>query len=267
MKNLFILFIALCGGITVAQAQQKTEVPLSTVAQKNRTKEHKITGSFEMNYLRHYLWRGAVFGNNDVAQPELEVKYKNLSVILSQNLNYRPQNVPKEFYTRNAFFDEQDVEVKYTREWEKFSTETSLLAYFYFFQPQSPNTAEISNWSGYNFFKDFSVFTENSLDIAIYRGAWYSSNGIVFDHDIKEDLNIEWSAYAALANARFNSNYYGTNATGLVLIGSHAELKKTLRKYFIKLTGEINSYRKTAIKTATELKGTNNFGIAVGVEF
>lgn len=266
MKNLFTLLIAAMAAGTALHAQN-ADVPLSTVAKQGRSHEHKITGSFEMNYLRHYLWRGAVFGNNDVAQPELELKYKNFSVGLSQNLNYIPKNVPKEFYSKNAFFDEQDVEIKYTREWKKLSTETSLLAYFYFFQPQSPNTAELYNWSGYNFFKDFSLFTENSVDIAAYRGAWYSNNGIVFDHDIKEDLNIEWSAYAALANARFNGNYYGTDEGGLVLIGSHAEITKNIHRYFIKLTGEWNSYQKKAIKTATELKGTNNFGIAVGFEF
>lgn len=251
---------------TALQAQETT-IPMSTVAQKNRAREHKITGRFEMNYLRHYLWRGAVFGNNDVAQPELELTHKNFSLLLSQNLNYRPKNVPKEFYTRNAFFDEQDVEIRYTRNWNKLCTETSLLAYFYFFQPQSPNTAELLNWSSYNFYRDLSVFTENSVDILTYRGAWYSNNGLVFDHDINEDLNIEWSAYAALANTTFNKTYYGTDAPGLVLVGSHAEITKDFRKYFIKLTGEINSYRKNTIRTATGLKGTNNFGIAAGVNF
>ena len=47
-----------------------------SAAAKVKTGEKAITGSFEMNYLRHYIWRGIAFGNDDVAQPVLALSHK-----------------------------------------------------------------------------------------------------------------------------------------------------------------------------------------------
>jgi hypothetical protein len=227
----------------------------------------KLTGSFEMNYLRHYLWRGMLFGNNDVAQPVLELEYKNFTLALSQNLNYVPKNVPREIYTKEAFFDEQDVEIRYSGTWGRLTNEASALAYFYFYQMATPNTAELSNWTGYNFYRDFSFFTENSVDVANYAGSIYSSNGILFDHTTKHKLQVEWSAYAGFANAAFNGVYFGGAKGGLNLVGSHIDLTKETGRYFFKISLEKDIYVKKEIKEITGIRGVENAGIAVGINF
>jgi hypothetical protein len=266
MKKIFIYIITLVINATVF-SQTNSAVTEKTETAPPPTAASKITGSFEMNYLRHYLWRGLLFGNNDVAQPELELSYKNFTLALAQNFNYVPKNVPKEIYTRNAIFDEQDVEIRYSKEWGRFSSEFSALAYFYFYQRGTPNTAELSNWTGYHLYKGFSLFTENTFDIANYRGGIYNSNGIVFEHTTKNNLTIEWSAFASFANAKFNSIYTGIDKGGLNLAGSHIEVTKDLGKYFIKIIGEKNIYTKPEIKESTGLNGTGNFGVAAGINF
>src|SRR5690349_17545936 len=61
-------------------------------------KEHfSLSGYAEMNYYRHYLWRGALWGSNDVAQPELHLDYKNFWLALYSNLNLRPKNLSLEY--------------------------------------------------------------------------------------------------------------------------------------------------------------------------
>ena len=250
-----------------AKCQTNNAVTDGTTTGAAKGESKKITGSFEMNYLRHYLWRGAQFGNNDVAQPQLELNYKDFTLALAQNFNYRPKNVPKELYTKNAFFDEQDVEIRYSKEWGKFSSQFSGMAYFYFYQPQSLNTAELYNWTGYNFYKGFSVFTENSIDVINYPGSIYSNNGILFEHTAKNNLKIEWSAYAGFANSKFNTNYFNTTESALNLIGSHIDITKEFGNFFVKITGEKNNYTRSAIKQATLLKGTDNFGVAAGFSF
>ena len=157
---------------------------------KSVSKDKKLTGSFEMNYLRHYLWRGAEFGNNDVAQPELVLTHNNFSLAFCSNLNYIPQNVPKEYYTRNAFFDEQDIEIRYSNKWGKFDCEFKAMAYFYFSQINSPNTAELYSWTGYPIWKELSVFTENSVDFINYCGAAYSNNGLYLEHSFLKKCGI-----------------------------------------------------------------------------
>jgi hypothetical protein len=267
MKNLILLTFIFCITQRLAIAQNSKIATDTTSSKQYIKKENKITGSFEMNYLRHYLWRGALFGNNDVAQPELELTYKNFSIILAQNLNYIPKNVPKEFYKKEAFFDEQDVSIKFAKEWSKFSTEFQAMAYFYFYQIGSPNTAELYNWSSYKIHKKISLFTENSIDFVSYKGAIYSNSGITYSTTLKNNFSLEWNNYIALANKKFNTIYYGTGKSGINLAGTHLEVTKELGKYFLKLIGEKNFYLANDIKESTGLSGTNNFGLAAGFNF
>lgn len=262
MKKLITIVILAVLNSTVLYSQSDSSVTAAaTPAPK------KITGSVEMNYLRHYLWRGAAFGNNDVAQPVTELSYGSFTLSLAQNFNYVPGHVPKEFYTRSTFFDEQDVEIRYSKEWGRVSSQLSGMAYFYFFQPGSPNTAELYNWTGYNFYKGFSVFTENSVDVVQYPGAVYSNNGLLFEHTAKNNIKIEWSAYAGFGNAKFNTTYFNGIAGGINLLGTHIDISKEIGKYFIKLSAEKNNYVRDAVQQATAIKGTDNFAIAAGFNF
>lgn len=268
MKKLILSITLLIIAATAIQAQGvfKNNID-ATQNGEAATPKNKITGSVEVNYLRHYLWRGMLFGNNDVAQPELELNYRDFTLTLAQNLNYVPQNVPKEYYTRNAVFDEQDVEITYTRNWGKFSSEFSAMAYFYFYQRHTPNTAELYNNTAFNFYKGFSVFTENSVDVAAYKGAVYSNNGIMYEKTCKNDIEIECSAFAAFANKKFNEIYYYEAKPGLNLTGINGTITKNIRKYFIKATAEKNWFVRRNVKEATALNGSGNFIFAAGVNF
>jgi hypothetical protein len=226
-----------------------------------------ISGNFEMNYLRHYLWRGALFGNNDVAQPELVLTKNNFSLAFSANLNYVPKNVPKEYYTKNAVFDEQDVELRYSNNWGKFDCEFKAMAYFYFYQSNTPNTAELYSWTGYKLYKDFSFFTENSLDVVSYTGAVYSNNGIYYEHAFSKDITVEWSVYGGFANKKFNRTYYYSESAGLNLVGTHIEITKAINKFYLKAIGEANRYTSSSIREGIGLKRTENFGLAIGRSF
>jgi hypothetical protein len=235
-------------------------------AQQATDSSHKITGDFEWNYLRHYLWRGAVFGNDDVAQPMLNLRYKNFTLGLSQNLNYVPKNVPKSYYTRNAFFDEQDVELGYKKNWGKWTNECKAMAYFYFYQRNSPNTAELYNKTSFGITKTVSVFTENSVDIVTYGGAWFSNNGLSYSKEWAHGFSLEGAAFISFANKKFNSVYYATEKSGTDLIGIRAALYKDLGKFCVGISAEQNQYT-SLIKPNSGLSHTSNFGIAAGFEF
>ncbi len=229
--------------------------------------EKNISGDFEWNYLRHYLWRGAVFGNNDVAQPMLNLHYKKFTLGLSANLNYIPKNVPKSYYTKNAFFDEQDVEIGYKTGSKKITTEFKLMAYFYFFQLNTPNTAELYNKTNFDIGKNFSLFTENSVDVVNYGGAWFSNNGVCYAKEWPHGFSIEGYTYVSFANKKFNTTYYETEKSGIDLAGIRASLYKDIwRKWYVGINAEYNQYT-SFIKTSTGLTHTDNFGVALGVEF
>jgi hypothetical protein len=265
MKN--SIYIVLLLQIVYQTASSQNDLLQPDSSTTIATKEKKFSGSFEMNYLRHYLWRGSEFGNNDVAQPELVLTHNNFSLAFCSNLNYVPKNVPKEFYTRNAFFDEQDIDIRYANQWGKFDCEFRVMVCLYFSQVNSPNTAELYSWTSYPVWKELSFFTENSIDFINYRGAVYSNNGLYLKHSFHKNLNIEWSAYAGFANKIFNTNYFENDTGGMNLVGSNLSVSKDIGNFFIKTTGEMNYYTNNKIKESTGISSTNNFGFAVGINF
>jgi hypothetical protein len=268
MKTLlsFTLIATLFVVKATAQVETKASVVHTSDSATSAAEKNKISGTFEMNYLRHYLWRGMFFGNNDVAQPELNLTYKGFTLTLLQNYNYAPKNVP-DYYTRNAVFDEQDVEISYEKNVGKFTTEFRAMAYFYFFQRGTPNTAEVYNKTSYNFYKGFSAFTENSYDVASYRGAIYSNSGITFEKSFKKILDIEWNGFAAFANEKFNQIYYYEATSGLNAIGSNIAITKNVGKFYFNAFAEKNYFLRKDVKQATGLNGTDNFSIAAGINF
>ncbi len=270
IKLSILIFLAIGSYSVSAQSlQQDKNAAADSIATDESVAiaKKKITGSFEMNYLRHYIWRGISFGNDNVAQPELLLNYGKFTLGLAQNFNYKPKEVPKEFYSRNTFFDEQDFAITYADEWGKFSTEFSALAYVYFFQPSSPSTAELYNYTSYNLHKGLSLFTENNIDIAAYAGAIYSNNGISYEVNAKNKWTSTTTAYIGIGNNKFNNSYFAGAKGGVNLIGFNTELTKEIGNYFIILAAEKNIYTNRQIKQLTALKGTSNFKIGVGFNF
>jgi hypothetical protein len=225
-------------------------------------------GSAEVNYMKTYLWRGALFGNNDVAQPYLELKHNNFFILLTSYFNYIPKNVPEEFYSKHAAFDEQDVEIGFTKSWGKLNMETKVMAYFYFHQIGSPNTFELYNNLTYNISNKFSVFTENSCDMLSYRGAVYSNNGVTGAFQLTKKLRLETSVFGAFANAGFNKVYYGTDKAAINSAGASVDITHDIgKRYFVRLYGEYNRYLSDVIKESTGINYTDNAVIALGINF
>ena len=124
---LFLLLITLLDVHTSYAQTNENAVDEVTLAKEN---PNKLTGYIEMNYYRHYLWRGALWGNDDVSQPELHVDYGNFSFALCSNLNLYPKNLPDEFYKKKVVFDEQDIELGYQNNLGKMEYQVLLWGYF-----------------------------------------------------------------------------------------------------------------------------------------
>jgi hypothetical protein len=227
---------------------------------------NKISGYIEMNYLCHYLWRGAVFGNNDVSQPELHIDYKNFSIALSPNLNLIPKNLLPEFYKKKVVFDEQDLELGYQNSAGKLEYQFLLYGYFYFNQLSTPNTGEVYSKLQYPVWRNTKIYTENVADIAAYRGAFFNSTGLLYEKELKK-LAIEYKIYTGFANSKFNSAYFETDCSTLNFAGTSLNLEYDFKNFYIAVKGEYNHYADKKIRAATGLKQTNNISFYIGKEF
>ncbi len=139
---------------------------------------------------------------------------------------YSPKTYPKNIIHVMHFLTSRILKYDTANKWGKFDCEFKAMAYFYFSQINSPNTAELYSWTGYPIWKELSVFTENSVDFINYCGAAYSNNGLYLEHSFLKNVNIEWSAYAGFANKKFNTNYFESESGGLNLVGSSLHCHK-----------------------------------------
>jgi len=249
---------------------QTNEAPPETVpsaAVPTTEKNNIISGYIDINYNRHYLWRGALWGNNDISQPEIHIDCRNFSFGLSSNLNLVPRNLSMDFYKQKVVLDEYDIELSYQNSIRKLEYQVQLLSYAYFKQINTPNTVELCANFKYPLWSHTKVFTENAADIASYKGAFYNSTGLIYEREIN-NLTLEYKLFTCFANSGFNSAYYGTDINAVNFIGTSFYLEYSLmNNFYLAVKGEYNQYTNKEIQLSTGLKKTDNFGINFGLEF
>jgi hypothetical protein len=257
---LFLFAQLLAGNNLLAQE-------LAKPATLNREKkEPDFSGYFEWNYYRHYLWRGAEFGNSDVAQPELSLKYKNWGLLLTNNLNYNTGKLPA-YYKKKAVFDEQDVEINYEGEKGKLEYKAAAMMYFYFHQLNTPNTGELYWRLKYPILGDIKVFTETAHDIVYYPGAFFNNTGLVWEKNFNDKLTAECTLQAGFANKKYNTVYSGLEKAQMNILSAKTELEYNFKKFYVGFMTEWNQYVSSLLKEATGLNKTNNYYFSVGLNF
>ncbi len=260
IKIIFSLLYLCC--FYKAQSQIMQEPLIDSAA---KTREEKITLTLEANYMRHYLWRGTLFGNDDVSQPIIDIGYKNFGVTLSANLNYIPKNLPKENYKKNVVYDEQDVEIYYANTFKKIAYLVRADGYFYFNQLNTPNTFEAATVLEYPISKTFTAYSETVLDIGSYKGSLYNYSGIKWNYTIhKNDIDIQTGI--SFCNNKFSNTYYYADVNGLLYVGGKAEISHRFKNFYATVTGEFYHYTNKAIIEATQRNYTTNFSVALGKE-
>jgi hypothetical protein len=253
MKNVFLL----CLMFIVYDS--KSQVKTDSLYQKKDT----LSITFETNYMKSYIWRGISFGSDDVSQPNINFTYKNFFVNLTSNFNLLPKNLPSEFYSKQVYFDEQDVEIGFNGTAGKLDYQIKADRYTYFYQPTSPSTSEINFKFEYPIYKNFTLFSENVFDLEAYNGAYYNNAGISWDKT-KGTFDISAQAFASFGNKAFNEAYFAVDASGILLYGSKIDVTKNFKNFYVRGGGEINLFAKKVIKESTELERTYNFIITLG---
>jgi hypothetical protein len=256
-----ILFMCICYlNTAIAQAV------VTNIIDTTKNEEQKIEVNVEVNYMKHYLWRSLLFGNDDVCQPAIGITYKKWSLNLSSNINYVPKNVPKESYTKPVAFDEQDIEILYADKIGKLDFEIKADMYIYFYQINSPSTAELNVKVSYPIYKNITAFSENVVDMYAYNGAYYNNTGLVWDFTKhKTDFSLEASVGAG--NVAFNQTYFGGETSGIFYWGSKVEITQHFKNLYARITGEYNLYNKEEIKAVSEINNTSNFAFTIGKDF
>jgi hypothetical protein len=247
---------------------KSTQAQNDSIAKPPIARKEKIEITAEVNYMKRYLWRAILFGNNDVSQPSVAIGYKHFFVNLGSNINYIPKNLPDEFYSKKVMYDEQDIEIGYGNSIKKLDYEVKTMAYYYFNQIGSPNTKEASLKLSYPVIKNITAFTETVVDIQAYKGSVYNNTGAVWEYSHKKN-DFLLQANTGFGSNKFTAAYFGTeeDSGGLLYLGSKAAVTHNFKNFYCCISGEYNVYTNKQVKIATEINNTSNFTITLGKEF
>ncbi len=178
-----------------------------------------------------YIWRGIVYNNGLVVQPEVYVGYNDFSFSLWSNTTL--------YDVDGVTAHEIDYTIDYSHSFTKFDVETYLSYYQYIQQVDAPNTAE---WflKGSLPFGDFSVYSNITVDVLEYAGASFLELGLNYEKELTDKLALSAGCLTAFGSKKFNFNYLDIDKSAFNHVGGSIGLSYTLTE---NLSFEANYYQ------------------------
>ena len=193
-----------------------------------------------------------------VFQPEIDINYGDLSFTTWSNISIWDKN--------SEMNNEVDFTLTYSKSIFNFDIESSL-NYYYYFNEDDPNTAELSLKLSYPL-GDFSLFTGLSVDILENPGGIYDELGVEYEKEINDHWTIDGSVMTAMASSKFNSYYLDVNKSAFNFIGLNATLTYSpLKDLHIDAHYQINQTLDEELKNTLLGKNPNYFEVIFRKEF
>jgi hypothetical protein len=109
---------------------------------------------------------------------------------------------------------ELDPSITWEGEWRGFSLSPSFACYLFPGQDDPFGTAELT-LSVSRPLGPVEVFTDHSIDVVGYPGAYYGDLGLGFEHELTGNLSVGASADVGWATAQFNEECLGVRCGAL----------------------------------------------------
>lgn len=213
-----------------------------------------VTGGMETDANSRYVWRSIDQGYGPVLQPSVWGSLSNLTLSLWGNV-------------AATGLTELDPALSYSAEWRGFSFEPSFACYLYPAEPDPFGTAELS-LNVARPLGPLEVFTDHSLDVVGYPGAYYGDIGLSFERELTSSLSGGASASIGWASAQFNEECLGVRRGALNCTEAEASLTwSTFWLLYLRPHVAASSLLDAELRAATERPWNVTAGLAVGREF
>lgn len=214
---------------------------------------------FEPDFCNKYLWRGITYNEGFIMQPNIWLSYNDFTLAVWSNITLHDIN---DSIKRNEF----DFSLSYSYSFMNLEIDNSFLYYIYPGQSDSPPTGELFFELSYPV-GDFKLFTNFTIDVVEYLGAYYVEHGIEYENPLTSDLGISSSLSLGWASQKFNDTYVGVSKNTLSIISGNISLTYYPLDYlFIKPHMQLNKVVDKDLYPYLN-KFSSHFGLAVGIEF
>jgi len=126
-----------------------------------------------------------------------------------------------------------ELEVTHGLQWRTFTLGPAVRTYFYNDPPSGYRTRSIEGWLYVSLaVGSFRLFTNHSVDVLTYRGAYFGEAGIASERPVSRRVEIGGLVGAGWASATFNEAYVGIAKSALNRINAEARLTVHVTPHF-----------------------------------
>jgi hypothetical protein len=229
--------------------------------EKRSASERPISYGLEIAVSSGHADRGIVISDRPVVQPVTWVSgsVATLSVWSSFTLadttgGSRPQIV--------------EIELTRAHEWRNLTIEPATRMFFYRDPVGVYTSRSLEGWLYLSYQAGpVRLFTNQSIDVLEYRGAYFGQAGIAFDRRLSQRIEVGGSFGTGWASATFNEAYVGIDKSAFNLVRVEGWLTAYVKRHFyIRPFFDFNTIVDRAVRAALA-QPTLLVGLATGVEF
>jgi hypothetical protein len=176
----------------------------------------EISYGGETDFNNKYIWRGIIFDEGFVIQPDVWVSYRNFTLGAWGNIAMHDIH-------HSGRLNEIDLSLSYEYSLLRCDIENSFMYYNYPHQSDSPATGEFFFGIGYPV-GEFKLITNFTFDVVEYPGAIFVENGIEFNTPLIKEISLTSSLNLGWASRKFNETYVGVSKTTMSMISVNLTL-------------------------------------------
>lgn len=241
-----------------AVAQSSPKSPGDTLS----TTEPPVSYGVEIALSSGHADRGFIISDRPVVQPVTWVSGSGASFYLWSNLTLAQT-------TDSARPQILEMELAREAEWGRLSVAPAVRTYFYHDPLSTYSTRSIEGWLYLSYdVGPFSLFTNHSVDLLAYRGAYFGEAGIESEGRVSPRVEIGGSFGAGWASSAFNDLWVGIPKSALNRLSAEGWLLAYASPhYYIGPHFKLNSIVDRDVRAELARPTVLFVGLTMGVEF
>jgi hypothetical protein len=162
-----------------------------------------------------------------------------------------------------------DLELTRAHEWRNFTIEPAIRMFLYRDLLSLYGSRSIEGWLNLSYHAGpLRLFTNQSVDVLAYKGAYFGEAGIAFDRRLSPRVKVGGSFKTGWASSTFNDVYVGIDKAALNLTGAEGQLTVYVKPHvYIGPSFEFNTTINRAVRAALAHPTMFFVGLVTGVEF
>jgi hypothetical protein len=162
-----------------------------------------------------------------------------------------------------------EMEVTRGHEWRNLTIEPAIRMFFYRDPLSIDSSRSIESWLYLSYHAGpFRLFTNQSVDVLAYKGAYFEEAGIAFERRLSPRVEVGGSFKTGWASSTFNDVYVGIDKSALNLSGVEGWLTFHAKPHlYIRPSFEFSTTVNRAVRAELAHPTLFFMGLVTGVEF